>query len=161
SGNVTHLYLQPMNGAPKQIDKCVADTSGNACRTASMSSNGNLVVYGGPLASGVTTTYLYNATTGSNINLFPSNTAAGSFVDSAMISADGSHVAAEYADGGNPAFSGLVVKPYTGSTITIQNSDILVSDANSSVSDQVVGVSDDGSVLAYLTTAPDFHIYKG
>lgn len=162
SGNVTHVYLQPMNGAPKQIDKCVADTTGNACRTASMSSDGNLVVYGGPLASGaVTTTYLYNATTGSNINLFPSNTTAGSDVDSAVISADGSHVAAEYAAGGNPAFSGLVVEPFTGATITIQNSDILVSDANSSVSDQAVGVSDDGSVLAYVTAAPDFHIYKG
>jgi hypothetical protein len=145
-----HVYVQPMNGTARQIDHCTSADSTEYCGWyASISSDGNLVAYNGPVGSnGGASVYLYNASTGSNADLFPANTQAGNGLYDPVLSGDGTHIAMNF----EPILgyinnNGVVLKTVGGSAVTA--SDIVAPYDNDISYSYPVSLSSNGSVLAY------------
>jgi hypothetical protein len=102
----------------------------------------------GPGAGGKQAVFLYDATTGHNADLFPSNTASGDQFSDPLISSDGTHVDAVYDSASNSADQGIVVKAISSDTsTTITASDILVKHPFPEL--ELMSVSSDGSDFAY------------
>jgi hypothetical protein len=142
-----HAYRQVHGGTPKQIDTCTS-TSPVECGAVSMSANGNLLTYQGPGAGGREAVFLYDAATGHNADLFPSNTGAGDQLYNALISPDGTHVDAVYASASNSAAEGIVVKAISGdASTTITAADIRVQFPYYQL--DLMSVSTDGTDFAY------------
>lgn len=92
--------------------------------------NGNLLAYNGPeTKNGPPTIYLYNAVSKTNVNLFPSNTAAGDYILDPILSPDGSHIAVYYSPSGGSS-GGIALKAMSGSPLTISSSDVAVPDSS-------------------------------
>lgn len=173
SDGVDHVYLQTMNGSPQQIDNCVADPAGGSCGYyASMSDDGNLVAYNGPEndpdGDDNDTIYLYNASTGSNTDLYPTNAANGDELDDPILSADGSHITFSYtsSDGSTIGVAELPV-----GTATVTASDLIDADANPPFDDQSypAAINTTGSIVVcadpnlpmqdYYGTGETFAVY--
>ncbi|HEV2376255.1 MAG TPA: fibronectin type III domain-containing protein [Streptosporangiaceae bacterium] len=150
SSLIEHGYIEAMGGVAQQIDTCTSNPD-TGCGVGSINSSGSLVAYTGPTGSQVPdAVYLYNVTSKSNMNLFPSNTTAGDDMYAPLLSPDGSHIAVHYFSP-NGTISGLAIKTMTGSPLTVSPSDIVASDVkHDGTFDQAMGLGDNGTVLAYF-----------
>jgi fibronectin type 3 domain-containing protein len=146
--NAVQVYRQTQGGAPQLIGK--AQLFGGD--VVSMSGDGNLIAYETPQSStAALSIYLYDATTGTNADLFPANTANRDELGNPLLSNDGSHIAL-YADNFATCSAtcpqGIVVKPLSGRTsTTVTPADILVKDPGNN--DTLLSITNAGSTFVY------------
>jgi Fibronectin type III domain len=146
-----NVWRQVQGGAPQQVGQDCDCFDGSE---VSMSGNGNLIAYEIPenTTSLSKSIYLYDATTGTNKDLFPANTAESDVLINPVISDDGSHIAllaqallaTSCTAGCN---EGIVVKPLSGATsTTVAPANVLVSNNNYNP----ISISDSGTTFAYF-----------
>jgi Fibronectin type III domain len=119
SGGISTVYLQTSAGSPQAIGE-VSEVG--AAFNYSMSADGTLIAYTKYSSSGFDSIYLYDASTGTNTDLFPANTTNRDNLDAPVLSPDGSHIAlfADLATGQ----TGIAIKTIssgTSTTVTASN----------------------------------------
>jgi len=147
---MSHVYLQPMNGAAQQIDGCtnsLSDFDSGCGEDASMSSDGSEVAYNGSGGSNeVQTVYLYSSSMGSSKELFAANNQNGDWLYDPVLSGDGTHIALNYEPGGSTD-DGIVIVSTGASSVTASN--IIAPYDEVSTYNAPVSLNSSGSVLAY------------
>jgi hypothetical protein len=172
-----HIMRQVADGAPRQIDHCPTletQTCNYPIGQASMSEDGNLIVYQGSnpdYAAGLyNMVYLYNAATGQDSAVYRTRTCATpiSFTpypckqySDPVISGDGSTIASIVDDdsGGSHDYSTVITRNGQPVSTVAEGTIPYPSSAFPSSASGPLALNNDGSALIYWTT-PDDNVYQ-